>query len=64
MHFFKYFILMLVGFFIIESILLLIFTNEFDIIRTALASFIFATIMTVFNYFTNGFIKKWDYTLK
>lgn len=58
MHFLKYFILMLVGFFIIDSILLLIFTNEFDIIRTALSSFIFATIMTVFNYFTNGFIKK------
>lgn len=58
MHLFKYFILMLVVFFILDSIILLIFTNEFNIIRTALSSFIFAAIMTVFNHFTNGFIKK------
>ncbi|PTE94951.1 hypothetical protein BUY89_00495 [Staphylococcus equorum] len=58
MNLLKYFIFNLIVFFIIFSILLLIFINEYNIIKTILTTILFAFIMTVYTYAVNQYKKK------
>lgn len=58
MNLLKYFIFNLIVFFIIFSILLLIFINEYNIIKTILTTILLAFIMTVYKYAVNQYKKK------
>jgi O-antigen ligase len=58
MNLLKYFIFNLTVFFIIFSILVLIFINEYNIIKTILTTILFAFIMTVYKHAVNQYKKK------